>query len=447
MKRRAFLKTGITALTSYAVGYRAFAASGERLLRVGLIGSGWYGKTDLYALCQVAPVDVVALCDPDSNMLDEAAERAKKWQRATTTPHKYRDYRQMLAEHELDVAIVATPDHWHALPTIEAIERGIDVYCQKPISVDVREGQAMVAAARHHGRVVQVGTQRRSTPHLVQAVNDIIKPGKLGRIGHVEICCYYHMRSNKKVEDTAAPPHLDFDLWTGPAPMRPYNPLIHPKKWRLFWEYSNGIVGDMCVHMLDMVRWMLDLGWPDRVYSTGGTHVDRESTASITDTQVATFEYPGFDVTWTHRTWGTPPDPAYPWAAFIYGEKGTLKASVSQWDFVPHGDGESVHRDVLQEFDRFPQDLKEKDLAPGSAVANRRHQQDFLEAVRERTNPVADIEQGYISTASCILANLSMQLARPLKWNATRHDVVDDPEASKLLSRPYRQPWVHPYRS
>ena len=193
----------------------------------------------------------------------------------------------MLKEKDLDIVLIATPDHWHALPMIAAVEAGADIYVQKPISVDVTEGQAMLAAARKHQRVVQVGTQRRSTPHLIEARDRIVREGKLGKIGLVEIYCYYHMRARGNPPDTNPPDYLDWEMWTGPAPMRPYNPIAHPRGWRAFMEYGNGIMGDMCIHMLDMVRWMLGLGWPKRISSTGGILVDKASKANIPDTQTA----------------------------------------------------------------------------------------------------------------------------------------------------------------
>lgn len=445
MNRREFLSSSLAGLAFSAVSSRTFAAGRETPLRAGLIGCGWYGKTDLYALTQVAPVEVVSLCDVDSKMLADAAMRVAGWHTSGKTPRTYRDYREMLKEKDLDIVLIGTPDHWHALPLIAAVEAGADVYLQKPISVDVTEGQTMLAAARKHGRVVQVGTQRRSTPHLAEAIDDVIKAGKLGEIGHVEICCYYHMRARENPPDESPPAHLDYEMWTGPAPMRPYNSLVHPLRWRAFEEYGNGIMGDMCIHMLDMVRWMLDLGWPKRISSSGGILVEKKSKSNIPDTQTATFEFNDFDVSWTHRTWGTAPDPEYPWAAFIYGEKGTLKASVNSWDFIPNGDGKKLHRDLLEEFDKFPQDKKEKGLDPATAPANRRHQQNFLEAIAARGRPVADLEEGFISSASCILANVSMKLGRTLEWDAANGEVRNDPEANRLLSRPYRSPWVHPH--
>jgi predicted dehydrogenase len=209
-------------------------------------------------------------------------------------------------------------------------------------------------------------------------------------------------------------------------------------------EYSNGIVGDMCVHMLDMVRWMLDLGWPKTISSSGGILVDKDSRANITDTQTATFDFGDLPVVWTHRTWGSAPDPEYPWAGFIYGDKGTLKADVNKYDFIPRGKGEPAHGDALYEYDKYPEDETEKDLERHVASAMRQHWKNFLAAVDSRGRPVSDIEEGYITATSCILANMACKLGRTLAWDPEKGRVIDDDEANSLLSRPYRRPWVHP---
>jgi predicted dehydrogenase len=413
--------------------------------RVGVIAPGWYGKCDLFRLIQVAPVEVVSLCDVDKRMLAQAADLVAARQASKKKPRTYSDYREMLKEKDLDIVLVATPDHWHALPMIAAVQAGADVYVQKPISVDVVEGQAMLAAARKYKRVVQVGTQRRSTPHLIEARDNILKEGKLGRIGLVEIYCYYHMRARNNPPDTQPPDYLDYEMWTGPAPMRPYNELVHPGRWRAFMEYGNGIIGDMCIHMLDMVRWMLDLGWPRSVSSSGGILIDKASKANISDTQTATFDYGDLKVVWQHRTWGHPPDPKYTWGATFYGDKGTLKASVFSYDFEPLDKKvQPVHKDVTYELEQYPEDKTEQRLERHVAPAIRGHMKDFLAAIDSRGRPVADIEQGHISTATCILANLAMQVGRTLTWDAARQRVVNDEEANRLLRRPYRRPWVHP---
>jgi len=414
--------------------------------RVGLIGAGWYGKSDLWRLIQVAPVEVISICDVDKHMLAGAVEIASQRQKSKRKPRTYTDYREMLKEKDLDIVLIGTPDHWHALATIAAIEAGADVYCQKPISADVLEGEAMLRAARKHKRVVQIGTQRKSTPHLIEAKKQIVEAGLLGKIGHVDMCCYYHMRANldRSAPAQSVPDFLDFDMWTGPAPLRQYDELPHRRWWRAFMEYGNGIVGDMCVHMLDTVRWMLGLRWPKRISSAGGIYVQKESKSNISDTQTATFEFDDFNAVWQHRTWGTPTDPEYPWALFIYGEKGTLKASTMRADFIPlDKQAKPIHFDCFYEREKYPEDLTEKDIELNAAPATRRHMLDFLAAIEKRSRPVADIEEGHISTASCILANLAMQVGRSLVYDPKKRVVVGDHEATKLLRRPYRAPWQH----
>jgi predicted dehydrogenase len=438
MDRRHFL-TGAAALGLSAAGF-----ADQKPRRVGLIGSGWYGKCDLLRLIQVAPVEVVSLCDVDKQMLAHAADIVATRQASHKKPRTYSDYRQMLNAKDLEIVLIATPDHWHALPMIAAVQSGVDVWVQKPISLDIAEGQAMLAAARKHQRVVQVGTQRRSTPHIIEARDRFIREGKLGRIGLVEIYCYYHMRATANPPDTAPPPNLDYEMWTGPAPMRPYNKLVHPRGWRAFMEYGNGIVGDMCIHMFDMTRWMMGLGWPKRVESEGGILVQKGGKANISDTQTATFDYDDVKVVWQHRTWGQSPDPKYDWGATFYGDKGTLKVSVYSYDFTPESGGGAVHRDVTYELEQYPEDKTEPDLEKHCAPAIRYHMKNFLAAIDSRGRPVADIEEGYISTASCILANLSMKLGRSLSWDPVAQRIRNDEEANRLLARPYRQPWIHP---
>jgi predicted dehydrogenase len=450
MQRREFVYSGAALAALSTLSARAYAAAVDRPRRVGLIGPGWYGKCDLLQLLNVEPVEVVSLCDVDSKMLDQAADLFAARQPSRKRPQTYSDYRQMLGKKELDIVLVDTPDHWHALPMIAAVESGADVWCQKPTAVDVLESKAMLDAARSHKRVVQIGTQRRSTPHLIEAKQRVIDAGLLGNIAHVEVCCYYHMRNRQTIEqapDKKPPAHLDWEMWTGPATLLPYNDIVHPRGWRAFMEYGNGIVGDMCVHMLDMVRWALDLGWPTTIDSSGGILVDKGARANITDTQVATFHFDKMNVVWTHRSWGAAPDANYPWAAIIYGDKGTLKMSVNSYDFIPQGGGEKLHGEAVIELDQFPRDAEDQkkwalELHVASAI--RGHMRDFLKAIDERGTPVADIEQGHISSASCILANLSQRLGRSLAWDPQTHTVVGDEEATALLKRKYRDPWQHP---
>jgi predicted dehydrogenase len=445
INRRTFLKGATAALALTALGAQGMDQTlARKTLRVGLIGTGWYGKNDLFRLIQVAPVEVVALCDVDRNQLSAAAKLVSQRQKSGKTPRQYTDYRKMLDAHKLDVVLIGTPDHWHALQTIAALKAGAHVYVQKPISVDVMEGEAMVAAARKYNRVVQVGTQRKSTPHLIEAKKKIVDAGLLGKVSHVEMCCYYHMRANGDPAVQPVPGFLDYDMYSGPAPLRPYDGLPHIRWWRTFMEYGNGIMGDMCIHMFDTVRWMLQLGWPARISSSGGIYVQKEGKSNISDTQTALFEYPELNCVWQHRSWGTPANPEYPWSFTLYGDKGTLIASTMQYDFIPQGKGDKIHGDVVYEKEKYPEDLTEDRIELNAAPATRLHLLDFLGAIEKGSRPVADIEEGHISTASCILANLSMELGRPLVYDPAKREVTGDAEATARLQRAYRQPWVHP---
>jgi predicted dehydrogenase len=444
INRRQFIRGATASLALASLGANAMdILHPVKSYRVALIGSGWYGKSDLFRLMQVVPVDVVALCDVDKNMLNAAGTLVSQRSKSGKTPKLYTDYRKLLAENQLDIVLIGSPDHWHALQAIDSIKAGANLYLQKPISVDVIEGEAIVAAARKYKKVVQIGTQRRSTPHLIEAKKNIIDAGLLGKISHVEMCCYYHMRANGNPAVETVPAFLDYEMWTGPAPLRPYDGIPHTRWWRTFMEYGNGIVGDMCVHMFDAARWMLNLGWPKKISSTGGIYVQKEGKSNISDTQTAIFEYYDLTCVWQHRTWGEPTDPEYPWAYKIYGEKGVLACSTTKYDFTPH-EGAKIHKDYVDERDKYPEDTKEDRIEIHAAPATRLQMLNMIKCIEEGGRPVADVEEGHISTASCIMANISMKTGRAIVYDPKTRTVVGDPEATALLMRAYRNPWVHP---
>jgi predicted dehydrogenase len=441
--RRQFIKQATT-LAFSAFASQAFSFLEQKNWRVALIGTGWYGKSDLFKLLQVAPVDVVGLCDVDKHLLTEAGQSVSQRQKSGKVPELFNDYTKLLSAQKPDIVLIGSPDHWHALQAIDAIKAGAHVYVQKPISVDVMEGEAMVAAARKYKRTVQVGLQRRSTPHLIEAKKNIIEAGLLGKISHLEMFCYYHMRNNSNPPLQQVPEFLDYERWTGPAPLRPYDNLPHRGWWRAFMEYGNGIVGDMCVHMLDCVRWMLDLGWPVRISSSGGIYVQKQGKSNISDTQSAIFEFENLTASWQHRTWGPPADANYPWGFKIYGEKGVLSGSPYSYDFEP-ATGKKIHIEADYEREKYPEDLGEKDIELHTAPATRAQMLNFLSAIETGNKPVADVEEGHISTASCILANLAMKTGRTLQYNPKTKTVLNDAEATALLARTYRAGYTHPH--
>lgn len=452
MDRRAFIQNAAAMATAAAVAHlpTPHVASRAAARKVGLIGTGWYGKVDLLHLLQVEPVEVVSLCDVDSLAVAAAAELFQSRQASRKRPQIFSDYRKQLAEVEHDLIIVGTPDHWHALPTIAALHSGADVFCEKPTAVDVLESKAMLDTARETGRTLQIGTQRRRLPHILEAKHKIVAAGLLGDIAQVELRCYFHMRDRRTIEqcpDEQPPENLDFEMWTGPAPLRPYNKIMHPKSWRAFTEFGNGIVGDMCVHVFDMARWLLDLGWPDSITSTGGIHVDTAARANISDTQNAIFRYPDLDMVWTHRSWGNPPEPDYQWGAVIYGSQGTLKISFEKFEFTPRGNGSPIQGNSKADMVNFPDDAKDKaalNVDAIGALGSRALMKDWLDAIDNQTKPLADIETAHLSTAVCLLANLSMKLERTVHFDPATHTIANDEQANQLLLRPYREPWLHP---
>ncbi|XOV90954.1 MAG: Gfo/Idh/MocA family protein [Bacteroidota bacterium] len=444
IKRRKFVKgLSATAALSTFGGLNMNFAGADKQYRVGLIGSGWYGKSDLFRLIQVSPVDVVAVCDPDQQMLEAAGKLISERQLSKKVPTLYEDYRTMLEKHDFDIVLIGSPDHWHAMHTIAALQAGAHVYVQKPTSVDVVEGEAMLKAARKYGKVVQVGTQRRSTPHLMDAKREIVDTGLLGKVSHVELCNYSGGGGPFQLKTEPIPDFFNYELWTGPAPLLPFHGLPH-RRWRAHMEYGNGMIGDMGVHMLDAARWMLNVGWPKKITSVGGIYLNKKVHGNRFDTQTALFEYDELSMVWEHRMWGLPADPDYKWSFKLYGDKGTLKGSVYQAEFVPL-EGEGKRYDVLYEREKYPEDLTEEGMSLYAAAATRQHMRDFLHAIETNTKPVADIEEGHISSTACILANLSLELGgRPLAYDPVKRIITGDSEATKRLAREYRASWVHP---
>lgn len=327
------------------------------------------------------------------------------------------------------------------------MKAGADVMMEKPISLDVIEGEALVAAARKYGRVVQVNLQRRSTRCLIEARDKYIKSGKIGRVGSVEMYSFLQGRPRDVVEPTPPPTELDWDLWTGPAPMQPYRLGNTTKPWRSFKDYGNGQIGDLGVHIFDAVRWMLGLGWPESISSSGGIYVDREASSTISDTQRSLFHYSHLDVSWEHRTWGAPPFPARHWTdhwgARINGSNGTLLFNIVGYQFTPADGGEAEGFSSLSKTGDW-QNFEASRFDAAFDTIQREHVLNFLHARATRAKPVSDVEEGHISTASCILANLAQELGRPLRYDPVSRTVPGDEEATRRLRRNYREPWIHP---
>ena len=447
MNRRHFVSSLAVAGLAAASGPRMWAANGGGARpRLGVIGCGWYAGVNMESFFRHTDVVVVSLCDVNTQALTRTLAAVAKHQKEV--PRTFGDFREMLKLRDLDIVIVGTPDHWHAVPAIAAMQAGADLFLEKPVGVDVMEGEALVAAARKYDRVVQVNTQRRSMPLFGEAREKYIRSGRLGKIADVETFCYMGMGRGAEVEAAPVPDYLDYEMWTGPAPRRPFNARLESRGWRRYQEYGNGIVGDMGVHMFDIARWMLGLGWPTKISSTGGILVEKASDATTTDTQTCVFEYPDLRVSWEHRTWGVSPIPVRhwtdQWGVRFLGDKGRLSMTTMGYVFEPTGGGETEGFHLLAP-DGNPANMDVKaSVELALAPAEQRHAEDFMAARKTRGRPVADIEEAHISSSSCVLANIAQELGRPVSYDPVTRTVPGDAEATALLARHYRGPWVHP---
>jgi predicted dehydrogenase len=427
MDRREFLKASIAGAGAWSAA-PIFGRAQTRKYKTVLIGSGWWGMNIARSAMQSGECRLAALCDVDLAYLNPAAEEVEKL--TGEKPRKYRDYREMLAAEKPDIAIVGTPDHWHALNTIHAIEAGAHVYVEKPVGHTIHEGRAMVNAARKHNRVVQVGTHRRASPHNISAM-EFLRSGRLGKVGMVRAFVHGGGGAGKAEPDSDPPEGLDWNMWCGPAPLRPFNKRIHPRGFRGFLDYANGTLADWGIHWMDQILWWSEEQYPRRVFSTGGRHIRRDNTEAP-DTQVASYEFESFTVVWEHRQYAANNAEKTAIGCYFYGTEGTLHLGWRDgWTFYPADSKKpSIHEPPRL---NQPDDQNINELWA-----------DFLAAIRKGSRPVSDIEAGHRATNMSLLGMISLKVGRSIEWNGKKEVIVGDAEASKLLSRPYRAPWVYP---
>lgn len=441
MNRRNFIKT--TAVSSLAAGldYGVPILNAQPTkYRTALIGTGWWGMNILREAMAAGQSKVVAMCDVDENQLNPAVAEVQKL--SGDQPKLYRDYRELLQKEKPEIVIVGTPDHWHSLIMIAAVNAGAHVYVEKPIGHTVREGRAMVNAARATGRVVQVGTHRRISPHNLSG-REFIQSGKLGKIGMVRAFVHYGGGPEQPEKNTEPPKGLDWEMWCGPAPLRPFNKKIHPKGFRNFLDYANGTLGDWGIHWIDQILWITGEKYPRKIFSTGGRPIKgpavstkEAQTTDAPDHQVAVFEFEQFTVSWEHRQFAAnnaeKSDPRQPVGCYFYGTNGTFHMGwLDGWTFYPTDPkGQIIHQDAQL---HQPDEQNIKELWA-----------DFLDAIRNRRKPVSDIEQIHYSTNVSLLGMLSYKLGRSIEWDGARETVIGDAEANKHLSRKYRGSWEYP---
>jgi predicted dehydrogenase len=435
--RRTFLSRA-TLATAALGGVPLLGQKTDRKYRTVLVGSGWWGMNILTEAMSSGGVKVVGLCDVDSRVLENAISDVTSAN--GDVPKGYRDYREMIDKEKPEVVIIATPDHWHALQSIAAVKAGAHVFVEKPTGHTIRESQAMVKAARTSGKIVQVGLHRRIGPHHVSAMR-FLKDGNIGDVGMVR--CFAHSKGDKEQpKPNGEPPEeLDWDMYCGPAPLRPFNSKIHPGGWRNFLDFANGTMGDWGVHWLDQVLWWSGEKGPKSVYCTGGRDIagpavltDREQTTDSPDHQLAVFEFENFTATWEHRKFAENNNEKHRVGAYFYGTKGVLHIGWKDgWTFYPANAKEPVkHEDSqLQEPEGDGHNI-------GALWAN------FMDAINGKAEPAADIVEAHRSSCLPLLGMVSWRAGRSIRWDAEKEEIIGDAEASELLSRKYRGPWEYP---
>ncbi|MFO0811453.1 MAG: Gfo/Idh/MocA family oxidoreductase [Gemmataceae bacterium] len=431
MNRRQFL--GTTA--ALAAGPYVLAQNGRKY-RTALIGSGWWGMNILREAIAAGQASVVALCDPDTGALETTADQVNDL--CGDSPKKYQDFRELLDKEKPEVAIIAAPDHWHALLTIAALKAGAHVFVEKPTGHTVGESRAMVKAAKDAGRVVQVGLHRRIGPHHVSGLK-FLRDGGAGKIGMVRMFAHGGGGAERPTANGEPPKKLNWDLYCGPSALRPFNRKIHPGGWRNFLDFGNGTLGDWGVHWIDQVLAWTDEPAPKRVYSTGGRPItgpailtEKEQTTDAPDSQVAVFEFESFTATWEHRRFADNGAEKHKIGCYFYGTKGTFHMGWRDgWTFYPSNSREkTVHENAqLQEPDGHNIKLLWAD---------------FLKAIETGSRPAADVERAHRATTAVLLGMLSMKAGRSVAWDGKKEDIVGDAAASALLRRQYRGPWQYP---
>ncbi len=447
--RRVFL--GSAAAASYS---RILGANDR--VSLGFMGCGLIGLRHIADFKTFPDVAMTAVCDIYQARVEYAQAQCG------TNPKGYSDFRKLLDDKSIDAVVISTPDHWHALQTIMACAAGKDVYVEKPMTLFIKEGRWMTTAARRWNRIACVGTQGRSGTHMKEVL-PLVRGGYAGKIHTVRFGSYRNvMPGFGKPEDCAPPSGLDYDLWLGPAPKRPYNPNRCLYHFRWFWDYSGGQMTNLGAHDMDLVHYIMQVKSPKSVYCTGGRFA-LEDNGETPDTQDAIWEYPGFTVECAIREAGgtasrrTPGGTAASLAGVQFvGTKGIFAASRGGYEFAP--DMKIVPESAIPAWSTPPghPTVKPGKPEPYAEPKSGRgtspepidiHSRHFIDCVKSRRRPVADVEDGHQVSISCHLANLSMKLGRKLNWDAEKEEIIGDREANAHLVRPYRKPWDDVLRS
>ena len=437
LSRRRFLKrttlaTGLTPLvlsglsSPFIRSVRAGEPGASEKVRLGLIGAGGMGGGDLECFFLNPEVDCVAVCDVDDSHIAKAVEICQ--QKRNRKPDTTKDFRRILDRKDVDVVLIATPDHWHALPTVLACQAGKDVYVEKPLAKSIAEGRAMLEAVQRHNRVAQMGSQWRSCPHIIEA-GEFIRSGKLGKVSLVRGWAYLDwLPTIGKPADCASPAGVDYDLWLGPAPNHAFNPNRFHFNFRWFWDYAGGLMTDWGVHLINMMLMGMGPEAPKSAFSTGGKFVFDDN-SETPDSQITVYEFPSYMLVWEHKAGLNNGLNNRSWGIEWNGAEGTIILNDEGWEI--RTERKAANLDTVKK--------------PGSGDPRPAHVRNFLDCVKSRRQPALNLELGHHVSTVAHLGNIAYRTGRKVVWDAKLERVVDDAAANKLVSTTYRKPWSLPY--
>lgn len=428
VSRRTFVKAGVAAAAAGLAAPRAHGANGR--IRAGFIGVGNRGGQLIEAaLPHKDRLDIVAVCDVYEPFCAKWADQLEG------DVAQYTDFRELLERDDVDAVFIATPDHWHAIQTIMACEAGKDVYIEKPLSMTAREGRRMVDAARRHNRVVQVGTHRRSSEMYAELAGLL----QDGAAGHITVSRSYRINNMwpegiGRLTATSVPEGLDWDLWLGPRPERPYQDNIAPYKFR-WWNLYSSQLGNWGVHYFDLIRWLIGEEAPMSVSCHGGVYAVNDD-RSIPDTLHATFELPSGHLM-LFGQYEASGNPIFARSAEIElrGTKGTVYAGARGYEILPEKGGQ------FQSTDPYMEPMSGTDKGSNANLTSR-HVGNFLDCIVSREKPTADVEDGHKSTLFSHLGNIALATRSRIDWDPVAERITNNEEANDLLDYAYRPPWT-----
>jgi predicted dehydrogenase len=431
LTRRHFI--GKTALASLAAGAfphirsaRADEPGANDKVRLGLIGCGGQGLVDLKCFFLNPEIDCVVVCDVDDAQIAKAVAVCQDAR--GKAPETVKDFRRVLDRKDVDIVLIATPDHWHALPMVMAAQAGKDIYTEKPLAKTIDEGRAMLEASKKYNRIVQMGSQWSSSEHIIEAT-EIIRSGKLGKVSLARAWAFLDwFPTIGHVADSAPPAGVDYEFWLGPAPERPFNKNRFHFNFRWFWDYAGGLMTDWGVHLLNMVEMGMPADAPKAVSAAGGKFI-LDDDSETPDSLVTLYEFPTYQLIWEHRVGLNNGLNSRPWGVEWHGTEGSIILNDAGWQLTTEPKRANIPSQRGKANGKDPRDA---------------HVKNFLACVKSRQQPVLNLEKGHRVSTLAHLGNIAYRTDRKVFWDSENEKIIGDHDANKLVGVKYRKPWHLP---